>query len=154
MSVNNQINSPTNSMGWTSFTTSITATTTTPTLGTIVVNNSYYLQMGKTLYIKYNFYQTVPGTAGSGTYLFNIPAGFSINTVIESPTGIYPSIGSGTIAIQNFTGILVPYVYDVTHYALLAYASTTTNVSPVGSTFFSLASNNASISVGLQILIN
>lgn len=61
----NQINSPTNSLGWTSFTTTITGTTTNPSLGTIVNNQSYYLQQGKVIYIYYLLVTSSAGSAGS-----------------------------------------------------------------------------------------
>ena len=153
MRLNNKINSPTNSLGWASFTTTVSATTTNPTSGTIAVNVSYYLQMGKMLYIKYNYKQTAAGTAGSGTYLFNIPTGFTIDTSIMAATQ-YPCFGSAGLfdTTAGQSGLGYPYVVDNTHYAILANESGTTTIQPISDVWFAFG-DAISYSVSLKIPI-
>jgi len=67
---------------WQAFTTTITATTTNPTPGTGYTLNSYYMVMGKIMFVTMNFYQSTAGSAGNGTYQFSIPSGYTINTNI------------------------------------------------------------------------
>ncbi len=52
----------------------ITATTTNPTYGTTSTNKAQWRRVGANAEIRWNFRQTTSGTAGSGTYLFNIPS--------------------------------------------------------------------------------
>lgn len=154
MRLNNMINSPTDSSGRTAFTTTITATTTAPTPGTIATNVSYYLQMGKTLFVTFNYSTTTGGNAGSGTYLFSIPTGFTINTSIVpiNASGIDAALGSGTALQSPYQSTLVPYVYDSTHYAILAYTSVTLNFNPISNGVYAL-SFPVAYSINLRIPI-
>jgi hypothetical protein len=65
---------------WQSYTLTIGATTTAPTAGTTTVNSAKWRRVGDTMEITYQFEQTAAGSAGSGDYLFPIPAGFSVDT--------------------------------------------------------------------------
>lgn len=152
MEPNNQINAPTSSTGWTSFTTTISAVTTSPTTGTILNNTSSYLQMGKMLFVKYFFNQSGAGTAGSGIYLFNIPSGFTINTtVVPAVNAKIPNLGSASsVSVGN--GIGIPYVYDSTHYALFLNGTATTQINPVSDVWFNLTTS-VSYAVNLRIPI-
>lgn len=155
MNGSNTINAFTSSIGWTAFSTIISATTTPPTFGNIQNNTSYYLQFGKILRLKYYFYQTTNGTAGSGTYLFSIPLGFTINTLIVSSSALFPSLGSAILTggSPTQTGLGVPYYFDNTHYAIMASASTGTNVITIGSVFYPLSVAPVSFSVSLDVPI-
>ncbi len=107
MSSNNAINAPTSSSGWTSYVTTITGSTTSPTTGTVSYNQSYYLQVGKILYLTYSFAKTSGGTAGSGYYIWSIPAGFTIDTTVvkaftNATPGTFTALGP---AFQENYGI-------------------------------------------------
>ena len=65
---------------WTDYTATITGTTSNPTFGTIVTNKFSYARIGDSIVIRGEFDQSTAGTAGSGTYLFSLPSGLSINT--------------------------------------------------------------------------
>jgi hypothetical protein len=128
----NAINAP-NTSFWTPFTTTITATTTAPTLPTSSQITSYYLQLGPTLRVcmSYVQYQTTGAVAGSGIYLFNLPPGFKANTNVVPvfSTSTYfttPCIGTfntcvggknsvdGTNINNSKYGAAI--LYDSTHY--------------------------------------
>jgi len=64
----------------TAYTLTIGATTTAPTLGTVTVNSAYYSMAGEWMTINYSLSTSTAGTAGSGTYLFPLPSGFTIDT--------------------------------------------------------------------------
>lgn len=66
--------------GWTSYTLPITATTTNPTKGTVVRDRAYWRRVGDTMEIMYSYEQSAGGSAGSGTYIFGIPSGYTIDT--------------------------------------------------------------------------
>lgn len=134
MVAQNSINAPTNSAGWTAFTTNVTASTN-PGKGTIVHDLSYYLQVGKILYISWQF-QSTGGSVGSGTYSFSIPAGFTIDiaktgTFNQTTTDFLPCIGTGSVANSTSNGTSV----------VLAVNTTTNYVCwvPVDTTFVSNA---------------
>jgi hypothetical protein len=64
----------------------ITGTTTSPTYGTVAYNRAQWRRVGSDMEVRWDFRQTTAGTAGSGTYLFNLPPGFSIDTNKVSPS--------------------------------------------------------------------
>jgi hypothetical protein len=65
---------------WQSFTMNIGATTTPPTKGTTAVDNAKWRRVGDSMEILYQFSSTSGGATGSGTYLFPLPSGYSIDT--------------------------------------------------------------------------
>lgn len=136
MKTNNSINSAVSSFGWTSFTTVITGTSINPTIGAGTTQQSYYFQQGKSLRIQFTLNNN-PSTAtnGSGTYLFSIPSGFTIDTSIIS-TSLQTVLGS---AFVNSIGVGACQVFDSTRYFMRVWvASPTNDMSLVGSTFFTL----------------
>lgn len=70
---------------WTDFPMTIGGTTTAPTKGTTTVDRAQYKVVGKTLHVRYDFEQSGAGTAGSGNYLFPLPAGFTPD--LPAPAG-------------------------------------------------------------------
>lgn len=84
----------------------ITATTTSPTYGTVAQNVATWRRVGDSMEIVWDYRQTSAGTGGSGTYLFNLPAGYSIdlawlaaNTTspFQSGVGTFDTVRSTTI---------------------------------------------------------
>ncbi len=111
MAGNNAINAITSSSGWTSFTTTITASSN-PSKGTVVTDLSYYLQLGKMLFVKWNF-QSTSGSVGSGVYSFSIPAGFTIDTAKtgtanQTVSNFMPNIGIGWASNSTTNGEVLP----------------------------------------------
>lgn len=161
MNSNNVINSSTNSNGWTSFTTSITATSVNPTKGTVVTDVSYFFPVGKILYVHYSYKQSSAGSAGSGNYLFSIPSEFTINTNITGTfaSNLRPAIGSFSSSIGspvNRNGVGSAFVYDATHYGILINAGDADpqSNSNVSSGYFYLGLSTLSYSGILVIPIN
>jgi hypothetical protein len=158
---NNDINSSVTE----SYIISIAATTTNPTPGTSTSVASYY-RVGKMLYIKYFFNQTTAGTSGTGTYLFNIPSGLTIDTTI---TPVYANIynfsnlgpvllyGSSSPVICCF-GCCTPY--NSTQIAFIAFSiNETTGVVNSGSAlisdlFFGLNTTPLTYTAYMEIPIN
>jgi len=85
---------------WVSFPMIIDAVTTTPTKGTIVVDSARWRRVGDSMEIHYDYRQTGAGSAGSGTYLFKMPTGYSIDTTKITARGpslfVIGVVGSGS----------------------------------------------------------
>lgn len=76
---------------WTEYTLEITSTGTSPTKDlTPITDFARYRIVGDTMEITYSYVADSAGTAGTGTYLFNLPSGFTIDTskIYESATGV------------------------------------------------------------------
>lgn len=155
MSINNMINSATNSSGWTSFTTNITAIGTNPNPGG-QNRRSYYLQIGYLLNIRYNFTCNSSGSGGSGAYIFNIPSGFTIDTSVVPTFASTARAALGCGFVINYSssiaGFAVPYVYDSTNYLIAANATGSTSLASIGSTWYSLT-DSIGIFVSLEVPI-
>lgn len=65
---------------WQDYTLTVGATTTPPTQGSGATKNARWRRIGDSMEITFNYYQTAAGSTGSGTYLFPIPAGFTIDS--------------------------------------------------------------------------
>lgn len=81
----------------------ITATTTNPTFGTIAVNKAQWRRVGGDMEIRWDFRQTTGGTLGSGTYLFNLPSGFDIDSNRASISSIDDY--SRSLGVFHYSGI-------------------------------------------------
>lgn len=114
---------------WQPYNLVIGATTTAPTPGTIVINSAEWRRIGDSMEITYNFQQSSAGTAGSGTYLFPLPGGYSIDTNKLTPTTtIYGTVvGSASYGDSGGTDGSVGSVkvYNSTNLAVNAITSTT-----------------------------
>jgi hypothetical protein len=119
---------------WTSFTTNILASVTNPT-GLTGTATSYYMQIGKVLFIKYQYRQTAAAaTPGSGFYIFNLPPGFTINTTV-APLYVsltnFCSVGNSTINLNGTSqlsafGVCVPYNTTSQYTMAVTYVNSTT----------------------------
>lgn len=93
----------------------ITGTTSNPTYGTVAQNVAYWRRVGDSMEIIWNYRQTTAGGGGSGTYLFNLPTGYQIDTaklaanmsVMQSVVGSYQSrrYGSGNVVYFGGVGV-------------------------------------------------
>lgn len=88
----------------------ITGTTTSPTYGTVAHNVAYWRRVGDSMEIVWDYRQTSAGTAGSGTYLFNLPPGYSIDisklashtsAPFQSGVGVFFATRSNNIAANG-----------------------------------------------------
>lgn len=73
----------------------IKAVTTNPTFGTVSVNKAVYRYVADSIEIKWDFYQTTAGTAGSGVYLFD----FSQLGISADTSKITPDTSGRTAAV-------------------------------------------------------
>lgn len=95
----------------------ITGTTTNPTFGTISSNKAMWKREGQDYLLRWDFRQTTAGTAGSGFYVFNIPAAHgTINTSLiqtlggaGSAWGVDNCLGDGDIF--NSTGSIIGKIF-------------------------------------------
>lgn len=143
MPLQNEINTVTPNV-WTSFTTTITGITTNPTLPTAgnFQLSSYYMQVGKLLFVSMNYNQKSNAGAanGSGGYKFNLPTGFVVNPLVQpyTPTPSFfnlSAIGSfiindasaaGSNPINLRSGSAVLYTYSGSPGVASTYVGTTT----------------------------
>jgi len=109
----------------------IGATTTPPTKGTVAEDVATWARRGDKMLLSYRYKQTAAGSAGSGVYLFPLPAGYSIDltkhpagSVVGSffasdQSGLETTITSGSGSVR---------VYDATRlYADMLLPTQTTN---------------------------
>lgn len=138
----------TNDGVWNSgYTMSITGSTTNPAKGTVSIDNCKYTVIGKTMYIRYDFYTTGAGSNGSGTYLFNLPSGFTANYISSSAK--INIVGTGFVNDYAVSGESVYAVlYSATQIAL-RLSSNTSNY--VGSSNYSLSTTSVSYSFTCNI---
>jgi hypothetical protein len=112
-----------------------------PTLGTNTTQ-AVYERIGDIMHIRYSLNQTTSGTAGSGTYLFSLPSGLTIDP--SRLTATYQgSVGLGAVGTaafydgtKNYTGYAA--VYNSTNLYLVVGNEVSTP-SAMGSTTYSLA---------------
>lgn len=156
MAINNIVNTPTSSSGWTSFISTITASTP-PTIGAGSSITSYYLQIGKILYVTFAFTNAGTGTNGVGTYLVNIPSGFTMNSSIVSFSN--PESTLGTCRISNQVAgpdyaIGVVLAQSATQYRIVVNSSSSGAENYWSSTFFNfVTANNFCVSAMMRIPI-
>lgn len=109
----------------------ITATTTNPTYGTIETNKAQFRRVGDSYEFHWDFKQTTSGTAGSGTYLINLPAGITIDTTKFSTGGADFQRVVGQVYLANatsvFEGFLIIQSSTQLYVSLQNSASTATN---------------------------
>lgn len=111
---------------WTNFTMTIGGTTTPPTKGTVVVDNAKWRRVGQNMEIMYTFEQSTAGTAGSGTYLFPIPGGETIDTTLLPVGTSEHNAVCGSCGIRAAGSNYVGYIkaYNSTNLALIVLNST------------------------------
>lgn len=147
-----------------SYSLAFTGSTTNPTFGTVTNNSARYKRIGENAEIHFDWKETTAGTAGSGTYLFSIPSGLTIDTskVPADTSGNLGSVGSaGLTAFDGTTTYIAEcfmFVYDTTHLAAIC-SNDTTNSSGHGagiwgSTYISLAIQQAAISFNASVPIS
>lgn len=117
------------------FTMTPDAVTTAPTKGTVTTDIARYWRFDKFLFMRWDYLQSQAGTAGTGTYLFPLPTGLTIDTAhigvqnSDGTLGVVGVIGTET-GSTRMKGHL--HVYDATRlFATVSNATTEpTIVSP------------------------
>lgn len=123
---------------WQPYSLVVGATTTAPTYGSISINEAQWRRVGDSMEIMYQFYQTSVGTAGSGTYLYSLPPGYSINlSTYGQSTAATPTYGSGLVAIPTLSQSIIAAPANSTSLQLWTDASAGSSL--VGSGNFSLS---------------
>jgi hypothetical protein len=150
----------------------VTATTTAPTLGsaTVPTNKMWYKRNGSNLDVRFEFAITAAGTAtaGTGDYLFAIPAGLTIDTskltvyttVVGNAGAFKPLNTVGSFSGNSNTNGIVGgvYVYDTTRvrlggkYSLDAGGSTATAIISAGFGAWTTGITNYSATFSVPIL--
>lgn len=102
---------------------SITATTTAPTKGTTTTDKTWVKRIGDSIHIRWEFVMSGAGTTGTGSYLFNMPAGYVIDTTkvtTNTNNGSSNTLGFWTASTAGFkaTGNVQAYnstqlIFDV-----------------------------------------
>lgn len=128
---------------WTTYSLTIGAVTTAPTKGTVTTDLAQWRRIGQQMEWAYDYVQTALGSAGSGTYLFPLPSGYSIdltrfpaNTIVGVAN---MSTAADEIAASSDQGSV--YVYDANNLAVkyVSPTSATEVLTYVGSTLFPLS---------------
>ncbi len=142
----------------TSYTLTIGATTTPPTLGTVAFNEARWRRVGDCMELFYNLSMTSAGTAGSGLYLFPIPPTFAIDTAKLTPStnGINAVVGSALVAINGGSGGGSVAAYDTVNLVLTTTSSGagSPGVGIVGSATFPLSATSANFAFHATIPIS
>lgn len=100
---------------WNPFTMTITGSSVNPAKGGIALEKGYWRRDGPDMIIMWTFQQNTAGSAGTGTYIFNIPAGFAIDTnfiAANTDPNAAQHVGTGEInngASKVFTCEMLAY---------------------------------------------
>lgn len=113
---------------WQDYSLTIGATTSPPALGTTTVNHARWRRVGDSMEIGYDLVVTSAGSAGSGTYKWPIPSGYTIDTSKQrvSTTLMEASVGSVSIEVFGNQKVGQVQVYDANNLAI-GYQDSTTN---------------------------
>ncbi len=107
---------------WQSTAITITSTGVSPTKGTIVRDKIYWRRVGDNMEIRLDYEQSTAGTDGSGTYLFEIPDGKTIDGTkagIGTSTAQGSILGMGVVSDQvSYSFVVYARAYDATHVRL------------------------------------
>ncbi len=130
-----------------SYTLSITGSTSNPTKGTTTIDAAYWSRVGDSMRITYTIAQSGAGSAGSGTYIFGLPTGYTIDTNKLS-VGTDPRQGVvGAAALGNTSDNFVGVVWAYSSAGLaVSVLNSTVGRSTVGSAFTPLSDSAAKIS--------
>ena len=136
---------------WTSYNLSITGDTTNPTFGTIDKNAAWWKRQGDTVRIRFEFKQSTAGTAGSGVYLFSLPASAVIDSTkaTTNPSGLTQWLGGGVAYDGTTQYNMQVLVNDSTHLRL--YNVATTNQGAFASSTIPFSSANVRIGFDAEI---
>jgi hypothetical protein len=89
---------------WTTYTPTLTAATTNPTLGSSVVSGRYKALDSKTYLIQIMYVVTTGGAynAGSGSYTFSLPAGLTSGAVGQALAGFVDDTSANKYTLSGY----------------------------------------------------
>lgn len=150
----------------------IGATTTAPTKGTLVNDFVRYRKIANREYqVQFMYNQSAAGTAGSGDYLFTLPAGLEFDltapgqvivtvTTDALRTAAIPGAPAGMLLASAATGfpyavtsVVVPY--SATQFRVIAYSSlggSTGSLTPMGSAAYKLSETQISMNLDFSFI--
>jgi hypothetical protein len=141
----------------------IGAITTPPTLGSNTTS-AQWRRVGGNMQIRYNLQQTSAGTAGSGDYLFPLPAGYTLDTtkikLSTSANGADGSvIGSGSAALTTASSTAPAtsahaVAYNATSFRLFTTTGTAATLIGVGSGQYALNNTTVYLSFDVEVPIS
>lgn len=127
---------------WQSYSMTITGTTSNPTKGTISLDQARYRRVGDSMEIHYDYRQTAAGSAGSGTYYFSLPSGFTIDnskfsTTVFNQTGtVGPASGRTSTGVELY-GIVS--IVNSTQFILNLFNDANAGIAPGSGNNFALS---------------
>ena len=92
---------------WSTYTPTIGATTTAPTLGTVVSQFARFQVIGKVMFLQMTIDTSSAAAAGTGTYLFPLPSGY---TFVAPGSGVTRTVGYGFVradAVNNAVAVIL-----------------------------------------------
>jgi hypothetical protein len=124
---------------WTNSTITISAVTTPPSFGTVTTNKYNWRRVGGNAEIFLQFVTSSGGSAGTGTYLFPMPSGLTIDTAQLTPstTGVQAGLGAASATTSGTNGTGIVTAYDSTNLNVLLVGTAQTNL--INSGFFNSA---------------
>jgi hypothetical protein len=149
-------------------TSKITGVTTNPSPGNAGKNTVYYRQVGTKEYeVIYAFNQSAPGSAGSGDYLFALPAGLQFDTTLQFQASLsfggpnanfllWALPGPSLSHISDGTNSMLvaqPLVYSATQFRLIGSTAgtlTAPTVNAMGSSVFSFSTFGLGFTIRFQ----
>lgn len=133
----------------------LAATTTAPTVGGgIAINRAMRGRRGDMLIGTWDYHHTTAGGIGSGTYLYNLPAGLVADTTKKNALGStvpaivgYASLFDGT---NTYSGWVV--LYNSTQMSIIA-GNQTSGYAAIGSTYLPFNTTQIRISINFEVPI-
>lgn len=130
----------------TTYSLTIGAVTSAPTKGTVDKDVATYKRIGDCLHLRYDFKQTGAGSDGTGTYLFPLPTGPTIDTAKAYASTTAPLSVVGNLITSNVadgssasTNPGIVTVYNSTNLTLWYSAIAANTLTPVSSSTFGLS---------------
>lgn len=132
---------------WASYSLVIGGSTSAPTQGAGATNNAFWRRVGDSVSIEFIYFQSSAGTAGSGQYLFPLPAGLSIDTTKialgsgagSASAGNISSVGSGNVTNASNQAALIVGIYNSTNLCLFPVGNTAGTMTQVSSANYALS---------------
>lgn len=114
---------------WANYSMVIGAVTSAPALGTVANNLAQWRRVGADMELEYNLVQTGAGSAGTGTYLFPLPVGYTVDWTKISASATYNNnVPVGTGRVVDGANVYTASVYYnaslATNAVILVYQST------------------------------
>ena len=127
---------------WVDYAITIGGSAAAPVKGTITVDRAQYKVVGKTLHLRYDYEQSAAGSAGSGNYLFPLPAGMVPDLPVGGGTLLESAQVVGSSMAFDGTTIAHGTVRWRASFGMVDLAvGNPNNFIGVGDTFFSLNSS-------------